>query len=68
MTTSTTSNSTAPLALSCSAAADRLGVSIGTVRRWESLGYLHAYRTPGNQRRFDEREVDEFAESLAAPR
>jgi excisionase family DNA binding protein len=33
-------------------AARILGVTVGTVRRWEAAGHLAARRTPGDQRRF----------------
>src|SRR3989344_4641881 len=33
-------------------AAEYLDVSTKTIRRWEMKGYLFAYRTEGNQRRF----------------
>ncbi len=33
-------------------AARVLGVSVSTVRRWESLGHIAALRTLGNQRRY----------------
>jgi excisionase family DNA binding protein len=53
-----------PLGLSTSQAARELGVSLGTIRRWSDLGYLHAYRTPGGQRRFSRDQIDEFVRSL----
>lgn len=34
-------------------AADALGASIATLRRWESEGKISAVRTPGGQRRYD---------------
>lgn len=37
--------------------ARRLGVSVATIRRWESAGKITAVRTPGNQRRFPAAEV-----------
>ncbi|PTL59369.1 MerR family transcriptional regulator [Paraconexibacter algicola] len=55
----------APLSLTVSAAAEYLGVSAATVRRWERSGDLVAYRTPGGQRRFDPADLDAF---LAARR
>jgi excisionase family DNA binding protein len=55
---------TSPLGLSTSQAARALGVSLGTIRRWSDLGYLHAYRTPGGQRRFSREQIDEFVRSL----
>ena len=56
------------LALSVSQVADRLGVSIGTVRRWSDDGYLEGFRTPGGQRRFNSDQVDTFLASLERSR
>jgi excisionase family DNA binding protein len=53
-----------PLGLSTSQAAQALGVSLGTVRRWSDLGYLQSYRTPGGQRRFSQAHIDQFVGSL----
>ena len=52
------------LALSVSQVAARLGVSIGTVRRWADDGYLEGFRTPGGQRRFNSEQVEAFVASL----
>ena len=52
------------LALSVSQVASRLGVSIGTVRRWADDGYLEGFRTPGGQRRFSREQLDAFLASL----
>jgi excisionase family DNA binding protein len=57
-----------PLGLSTSQAARELGVSLGTIRRWSDLGYLHAYRTPGGQRRFSREQIDDFVRSLEESR
>ncbi len=38
-------------------AARRLGVSTGTLRRWDKAKRLHVVRTPGGQRRIREHEV-----------
>jgi excisionase family DNA binding protein len=54
-----------PLGLSTSQAAQALGVSLGTVRRWSDMGYLQSYRTPGGQRRFSQDQIDVFLGSLA---
>lgn len=35
-----------------------LGVSVGTVRRWEDAGLITSERTPGGQRRFRQSEID----------
>ncbi len=53
-----------PLGLSTSQAAQALGVSLGTIRRWSDMGYLHSYRTPGGQRRFSQEQIDQFVGSL----
>lgn len=52
------------LALTTSGVARRLGVSLGTVRRWADHGHLPSYRTPGGQRRFSTEDVDAFVASL----
>ena len=54
-----------PLGLSTSQAAQALGVSLGTIRRWSDMGYLHSYRTPGGQRRFSQDQIEAFLGSLA---
>ena len=53
-----------PLGLSTSQAAQALGVSLGTVRRWSDMGYLQSYRTPGGQRRFSQDQIDQFLGTL----
>ncbi len=52
------------LGLTVSEAADHLGVSIGTVRRWSNAGHLQGSRTPGGQRRFTVAQLDSFVASL----
>ena len=52
------------LGLTTSEAAEHLGVSLSTIRRWSDLGYLRGYRTPGGQRRFSVEQLDEFLNSL----
>lgn len=44
--------------LTISEAAEALGVSIQTLRRWESQGKITATRTLGDQRRFAQSEID----------
>jgi excisionase family DNA binding protein len=56
--------STSPLGLSTSQAAQALGVSLGTIRRWSDMGYLESYRTPGGQRRFSHEQIEHFLVSL----
>jgi excisionase family DNA binding protein len=53
-----------PLGLSTSQAAQALGVSLGTIRRWSDMGYLQSYRTPGGQRRFSQEQINTFLGSL----
>jgi excisionase family DNA binding protein len=53
-----------PLGLSTSQAAQALGVSLGTIRRWSDMGYLKSYRTPGGQRRFSRDQIEKFVGSL----
>ncbi|MGH2867879.1 MAG: MerR family transcriptional regulator [Solirubrobacteraceae bacterium] len=53
-----------PLGLSTSQAAQALGVSLGTIRRWSDMGYLQSYRTPGGQRRFSQEQINQFVGSL----
>jgi excisionase family DNA binding protein len=48
------------LGLTVSQAANELGVSENTVRRWADAGHLRAFRTPGGQRRFSEKAVEDF--------
>jgi excisionase family DNA binding protein len=52
--------SKSPLGLSTSQAAQALGVSLGTIRRWSDMGYLESYRTPGGQRRFSAEQIEHF--------
>ena len=53
-----------PLGLSTSQAAEALGVSLGTIRRWSDTGHLASYRTPGGQRRFSADQIDQFLVKL----
>jgi excisionase family DNA binding protein len=52
------------LALTASQAAQHLGVSISTVRRWSDSGALPSFRTPGGQRRFNTEQLDAFIAEL----
>ena len=51
--------------LSCSQAADLLGVSLGTIRRWSDVGELEPYRTPSGQTRFAPEQIKRVAAALA---
>src|SRR3989338_6014182 len=44
-------------------AADYLGVSSKTLRRWEVRGLIASLRTAGNQRRFELQELDRVKQS-----
>lgn len=46
-----------------SEAAEYLGVSLSTIRRWTDSGRLAVMRTPGKQRRFTKAGLDFFVES-----
>jgi len=52
------------LGLTASQAAQALGVSVSTVRRWSDSGALGSYRTPGGQRRFSREHIEAFVASL----
>lgn len=52
------------MSLTTSQAAEELGVSLSTIRRWNNLGYLKSYRTPGGQRRFSREQLETFMASL----
>ena len=52
------------LGLTASQAAEALGVSVSTVRRWSDSGALRGYRTPGGQRRFSREQIEAFVASL----
>jgi excisionase family DNA binding protein len=54
-------------AFTSSQAARYLGVSLATIRRWADAGYLSCYRTPGSQRRFSRRQLDDFIASMQRP-
>ncbi len=55
------------LVFTSSQAARYLGVSLATIRRWADAGYLSCYRTPGSQRRFSRRQLDDFIASMQRP-
>ncbi|MGO9488864.1 MAG: MerR family transcriptional regulator [Solirubrobacteraceae bacterium] len=53
------------LVFTSSQAADYLGVSLATVRRWTDAGHISCYRTPGGQRRFSRTQLDRFISSMS---
>ncbi len=55
------------LVFTSSEAADYLGVSLATIRRWADAGHISCYRTPGSQRRFSRSQLDEFLTSMQRP-
>jgi len=61
---STQSNPDRRLVFTSSEAADYIGVSLATIRRWTDAGHIACYRTPGGQRRFSSDQLDEFVASL----
>jgi excisionase family DNA binding protein len=48
-----------------SQAADYLGVSLATIRRWTDAGHIACYRTPGGQRRFSRVQLEHFITSMS---
>jgi excisionase family DNA binding protein len=52
------------LVFTSSQAAQYLGVSLATIRRWTDAGHVSCYRTPGGQRRFSRAQLDEFLTSM----
>jgi len=53
------------LVFTSSQAADYLGVSLATIRRWTDAGHIACYRTPGGQRRFSRSQLDRFVDSMS---
>jgi excisionase family DNA binding protein len=52
------------LVFTSSQAAQYLGVSLATIRRWTDAGHISCFRTPGGQRRFSRTQLDEFISSM----
>ena len=48
--------------LSIGEASQRLGVHPDTLRRWETAGRIKSIRTLGNQRRYEETDIDALAD------
>ena len=56
-----------PRFLNVSEAADVLGVSAASLRKWSDEGLVPVYRTPGGQRRFSAKDLDAFLDSMRQP-
>lgn len=41
-------------------AAEQLGVSISSLRRWEAQGIVTPERTPGNSRRYTDEQIEQL--------
>jgi excisionase family DNA binding protein len=50
-----------------SEAADFLGVSAASLRKWSDDGLVPVYRTPGGQRRFSAGDLEQFLDSMRQP-
>ncbi|MGI8460192.1 MAG: MerR family DNA-binding transcriptional regulator [Solirubrobacterales bacterium] len=48
-------------------AADYIGVSAASLRKWSDRGLVSVYRTPGGQRRFVPGDLDDFMTSMRQP-
>ncbi|HEY2216270.1 MAG TPA: helix-turn-helix domain-containing protein [Solirubrobacteraceae bacterium] len=62
--TATLPRNSRQLVFTSSQAANYLGVSLATIRRWTDAGHIGCYRTPGGQRRFARQQLDEFMGSM----
>jgi excisionase family DNA binding protein len=54
--------------LSVGEAAEFLGVSATSLRKWSDQGLVPVYRTPGGQRRYSLPDLQRFIESMREPR
>jgi excisionase family DNA binding protein len=48
-------------------AAEYLGVSAASLRKWSNDGRVPVFRTPGGQRRYAVEDLDEFIRSMREP-
>ena len=67
MNASTTSHDTAARLLNVGQAAEYLGVSAASLRKWSNDGLVPTYRTPGGQRRYARDDLDTFIDSMREP-
>ena len=58
---------TPQILLNVSEAADVLGVSAASLRKWSDQGLVPVYRTPGGQRRYAPADLDQFLDSMRQP-
>lgn len=65
-TATTTAGPTARL-LNVGQAAEYLGVSAASLRKWSNDGLVPTYRTPGGQRRYALDDLDRFIDSMREP-
>jgi excisionase family DNA binding protein len=50
-----------------SEAANFLGVSAASLRKWSDKGLVPVYRTPGGQRRYSAPDLEDFLASMRQP-
>ena len=53
--------------LNVSEAAEFLGVSAASLRKWSDQGIVPVYRTPGGQRRYAPEDLEQFLASMRQP-
>ena len=53
--------------LNVSEAAEYLGVSAASLRKWSDKGIVPVYRTPGGQRRYAPTDLEDFLASMRQP-
>jgi excisionase family DNA binding protein len=53
--------------LNVSEAAEFLGVSAASLRKWSDQGIVPVYRTPGGQRRYSPEDLEQFLASMRQP-
>ena len=58
---------TAAKLLNVGEAADYLGVSAASLRKWSNDGLVATYRTPGGQRRYSRDDLNTFIDSMREP-
>jgi excisionase family DNA binding protein len=56
-----------PRFLNVGEAADYIGVSPASLRKWSNEGFVPVYRTPGGQRRFVPEDLDDFMRTMREP-